>query len=145
MPVRVIHTILVTGLLASSGASAANDRVASLAPAKSGGVEMNYTIAFWTIPFGRTSFAIRFDNAAYQINSHFETSGIISALWDARIDATSSGQIGAHGISPGAYDSTYQRGATHHQRVRVTFPAGGVPVTFADSPYNTKKYPVTDQ
>jgi uncharacterized protein DUF3108 len=145
MPIRVIHTILVTGLLASSVASTAGERVASIAPPKSGGVEMSYTIAFWTLPFGRTTFALQFDNAGYQIDSHFETSGIVSALWDARIDATSSGQVGAHGIAPGTYDSTYHRGTTHRQRVRVTFPAGGVPVTFADPPYNTKKYPVTDE
>ena len=145
MPKGLVWAALATGALASSAASAAAERVAALAPTKSGGMDVSYTIAFWSLPFGHTSFAVRFDNSAYRIDSHFETSGIVSALWDAHIDATSSGQIAARGISPAAYDSMYRRGTTHHQRVRVTFPAGSVPMTYADPPYNTKKYPVTDE
>jgi len=145
MPKGMIQTALAIGALAFSAAGTAAERIAALTPAKSGGMDLSYTIAFWTLPFGHTSFALRFDNSAYRIESHFETSGIVSALWDSHIDATSSGQIAPRGISPAAYDSMYRRGATHHQRVRVTFPAGAVPVTYADPPYNTKKYPVTDE
>jgi hypothetical protein len=141
----LIGIVMAGSVFGVGPAGIAADRYAAIAPAKTGSADMSYTIAFWALPFGRTTFALHLENGAYQINSHFETSGIISALWDARIDATSSGQIGPHGISPGTYDSTYQRGATHHQRVRVTFPVGGVPATTADPPYNTKKYPVSDE
>ncbi|HSC17437.1 MAG TPA: DUF3108 domain-containing protein [Rhizomicrobium sp.] len=142
---RLIRTALAIGALAFSAAGTAAERVSTLTPSKSGGMDVDYTIAFWTLPFGHTSFALRFNNSAYRIESHFETSGIISALWDSHIDASASGQIGARGIAPATYDSMYRRGNTHHQRVRVTFPAGAVPVTYADPPYNTKKYPVSDE
>lgn len=145
MPNALRLLFIVASLCAAAGTSSGGERMAALAPAKSGGVDVSYTITFWTLPFGHTSFALRVENSGYRIASHFETSGIVSALWDAHIDATSSGQIGPRGIAPAAYDSMYRRGTTHHQRVRVTFPNNGVPVTYAEPPYNTAKYPVTDE
>jgi Protein of unknown function (DUF3108) len=142
---KVRTGVLFVAVLASlAGPSSGAQRLASLAPARSGSLGMDYTIAFWTIPFGRTTFDVRFDNAAYRIDSRFQTSGIISALWNASIDANASGQIGPRTVSPGVYDSHYQRGSKH-QQVKVSFATGAVPVTYADPPYNTKRYPVTDE
>jgi hypothetical protein len=135
--------LLAAALAVLAGPSSSAQRLASLAPARSGSLGVDYTIAFWRIPFGRTSFDVRFDNAAYRIESHFETSGVVSALWNASIDANATGQMKTRNVSPGVYDSYYRRGSKH-QQVKVTFPPDAAPVTYADPPYNTKKYPVSD-
>jgi len=142
-PLPALLLCLVLTALAA-GSSSGAPQLASLPAAKSGSLGVNYTIAFWTIPFGRTSFDVQFDKTEYRIASHFETSGIISALWDAKIDAGTAGKMNPHGPSPSVYDSQYRRGSKH-QQVKVTFPAGAAPVTYADPPYNTKRYPVTDE
>src|ERR1051326_2746798 len=144
MPKVRTGMLLIAALAMLAGRSSGAQRVASFAPAHSGTLGVDYTIAFWTIPFGRTSFDVRFDNAAYRIDSHFETSGVISTLWNATIDANAAGQMGPRGPAPSLYDSRYRRGSKH-QQVRVSFAPDAVPVTYADPPYNTKRYPVTDE
>ena len=119
------------------------DRILSRPPANAARLGFEYTIAFWTVPFGRTSFETRLDRSSYVTSSHFETSGIISAFWQSTIDASSNGTISAREISPALYDSYYRRGSKH-QRVRLTYAAGAIPVTYADPPYNLNRYPVTD-
>jgi hypothetical protein len=145
MPKALPALLLCSALAAFTGGSSSGaERLTSLSTAKSGSLGLNYTIAFWTIPFGRTNFDVQFDKGAYRIASRFETSGVISALWDAKIDAGTAGQINERGPSPSVYDSHYQRGSKH-QQVKVTFSAGAAPVTYADPPYNLKRFPVTDE
>lgn len=117
-------------------------KTASLGPEGSLGVA--YTIDFWGIPFGHTDFASKFRGETYSTSSHFETSGIVSLFWQAKIEASSSGALAAHALEPAVYDSLYQRGSDKHERVKVTF-AGPAPVVEADPPYDTKHYPVTDE
>ncbi|HUJ48296.1 MAG TPA: DUF3108 domain-containing protein [Rhizomicrobium sp.] len=138
--------ILASAALLSLAASAVADpKVASLEPPKSGGIGVDYTISFWSIPFGHTTFDARFTNATYRTDSHFETSGVVSAFWGATIDASSNGQVAEHGLTPATYDSFYRRGDSKKERVKVTFNGSGVPSTQADPPYNTKRFPVTDE
>src|SRR5690349_6847260 len=113
MPKVRTGVLLVAVLATLAGPSSAAQRLASLGPARSGSLGIDYTIAFWTIPFGRTTFNFRFDNAAYRIDSRFQSSGIISALWNASIDANASGQLNTRSVTPGLYDSHYQRGSKH--------------------------------
>ena len=86
MPKVRTGILLVAAVAALAGPSSGAQRLATLGPARSGSLGVDYTIAFWTIPFGRTSFDVHFENAAYRIGSHFETRGIISALWNATIE-----------------------------------------------------------
>jgi hypothetical protein len=102
-----------------------------------------YSIAFWNIPFGQTSYEGRFANGGYNVSSHFETSGIVSLFWQATIDASASGRFAGASLAPDRYDSFYRRGDSKKERVAVTFNKGGV-TTFADPPYDTTKYPVSD-
>lgn len=139
---RTIWLASGLALLAPSGLAA--EKVASLPPANAAKVGVDYTIAFWTIPFGSTRFDIRLGADSYQTSSHFETSGIVSAFWQSIIDASSTGQISPRGVAPTEYDSLYRRGSTKRQRVKLTYGSDGMPVVFADPPYNLQKYPVTD-
>lgn len=122
---------------AQSGAARAT---VARAPADIG---VAYSIAFWGIPFGATSYNGKFADGTYAASSHFQTSGIVSLFWQATIDATASGQIGARTLSPARYDSFYSRGSSKKERVLVTFDTPQV-ITFADPPYDMTRYPVTE-
>jgi hypothetical protein len=112
-------------------------------PPAPGTVELSYSIAFWNIPFGQTSYHASFQNGGYAASSHFETSGIVSLFWQAIIDAAASGRVDAGSLAPKQYDSYYRRGDSKKERVAVTFDRGYV-ITSADPPYDTQKYPVSD-
>jgi hypothetical protein len=118
--------------------------IASESPAQNpASIEIAYSLAFWGIPFGETNYAGHFANGGYSASSHFNTSGIVSVFWQATIDATASGHLGSHLVSPGEYDSFYRRGSSKNERVKVTFDAPQV-TTFADPPYDTTKFPVSE-
>jgi hypothetical protein len=117
-------------------------KVAAIEPGAS--LDVAYTISFWGIPFGETNFDSKFHDTVYTTVSHFETTGIASAFWEATIDASSNGHYASHAIEPNVYDSFYRRGSDKNERVKVTY-AGDEPTVFADPPYNTTAYPVTAQ
>jgi hypothetical protein len=116
-------------------------REASVEP-QAGVVALAYSIAFWGIPFGATEYSGHFTDTGYSARSHFETSGIVSVFWQASIDATATGHIAHHALAPDEYDSYFSRGGARKERVKVAF-SDGEPVTFADPPYDTTKFPVT--
>jgi hypothetical protein len=108
-----------------------------------GTIDVAYSIALWGIPFGETNYQGRFADGGYGAASHFETSGIVSLFWQAVIDANATGRFGAETLAPREYDSYYHRGSTKKERVEVTF-AGNAVTTLADPPYDTTRYPVSD-
>lgn len=131
---------LLTALTVSASAQAPT-KVVALETQESS-LSIAYSIAFWGIPFGRTNYDGQFSVTGYSAQSHFETSGIVSAFWRAIIDASSNGRVSEHKLLPNEYDSFYRRSADKKERVKVTF-ASGDPTTFADPPYNTTLYPVS--
>ena len=115
-----------------------------MAPVQAPGtINVSYSIAFWGIGFGQTSYQGNFANGGYAASSHFETSGIVSLFWQAIIDASTSGRFTADSLQPGEYDSYYRRGGSKKERVEVTF--DGTIRTFADPAYDTTKYPVSEE
>lgn len=128
--------------LPAAGDQAKPAKVAAVEAGSSLGVA--YTISFWGIAFGHTDFNSKFHQEAYSTTSHFETSGIVSAFWNAKIEANSNGQVSPKGLEPAVYNSLYQRGSDKHERVKVTF-TGADPTVEADPPYNLAQYPVTTE
>jgi hypothetical protein len=137
---RAILFAIVTGGSATAAAIAGDSQTAPPA----GTLNVGYTIAFWDIPFGQTSYEGKFAAGGYDAKSHFETSGIVSLFWKSKIDATANGAIRAHEIAPVLYDSYSQDHNSKVQRVKVSV-ENDDPTTFADPPYNTTKYPVSAQ
>jgi hypothetical protein len=132
---------LAAGILPTVAGDPAATKVAAIEPGAS--LNVAYTISFWGIPFGQTNFDSKFHDQTYTTVSHFETTGIASAFWEATIDANSVGRFARHTFEPSVYDSYYRRGTSKNERVKVTF-TGDAPTVFADPPYNTTLYPVTD-
>src|SRR5438105_14621374 len=83
-----------------------------------GTIEIAYSLAFWGIPFGETSYDGRFSNGGYSASSHFNTSGIVSIFWQATIDATATGHVTEHAVGPLEYDSFFRRGSLKKERVK---------------------------
>ena len=131
--------------IAADAMAAGDSKPMKVASVDQGGkLGVAYAIRFWGIPFGHTDFDSRFQDQTYSTTSHFETSGIVSVFWQAKIDASSSGQLASHELAPAEYDSFYQRGSDNKERVKVTF-AKGDPTVEADPPYNATQYPVTEE
>ncbi|HEX4159245.1 MAG TPA: DUF3108 domain-containing protein [Rhizomicrobium sp.] len=137
---RIVSALLALMIGGTAFAQSAGET--SQRPQASGMIGLAYNIAFWSIPFGATSYEARFANGGYAASSHFETSGIVSLFWQAIIDASASGRVAGASLIPNKYDSFYRRGSTKKERVTVTFDKSGV-TTFADPPYDTTKYPVS--
>ena len=132
----------ILALVFAAAAIAAPARADS--PAAPGTLNVGYSIAFWSIPFGHTDYQASFMDGSYNAKSHFETSGVVSMFWNSTIDATANGQIAAHDIHPALYDSYSQDHNSKKQRVKVTFDKE-MPAVFADPAYNMNKYPVSDE
>jgi len=130
-------------LLAVIGSVMFATPVAGDAPPTDGTLNVGYTISFWTIPFGHTNYDGTFAVNSYSAKVHLETSGVVSMFWNSAINATVNGDIGAQSISPITYESKSQDRDKPIQRVKVTFEKGD-PTTFADPPYNTTQYPVSE-
>jgi hypothetical protein len=137
-----ISALLAFASLAISPPSSA-EKSAGPSPAKEGRVGVAYSIDFIGIPFGHTTYDIRIAGDSYRTSSHFETGGVVSAFWQATIDAAANGQFTSAAIEPSEYDSHYARG-DKHQRVKLTYGRDRLPTLLAEPPYNVHKYPVTD-
>ncbi len=150
MPNFSVRLTLCAALAATALAVPAQAVDGNAKPTKLAALETNtslgvaYTISFWGIPFGHTDFDSKFHQETYNTISHFETSGIVSVFWQAKIEATSSGQLAPHALAPAVYDSFYQRGSSMKERVKVTF-TGAEPTVEADPPYPLTQYPVTEE
>jgi hypothetical protein len=131
---RVLFAAIAAGLFAAPAAAADAGNA----------LGVGYTIAFWGIPFGQTHYDGKVTPQSYTAKMHFETSGVVSLFWKSKIDATVNGRIGERTIAPAVYDSYSQDRDKPVQRVKVTFDKS-VPETLAQPPYNTTKYPVTDE
>ncbi len=82
----------------------------------------------------------------YHAVSNLETSGIVNTFWQARIQATSTGQIGksAEGgkqLQPALYDS-FTTKKDSKQQVSLTYEPSGPIRVFSDPPYAASKYPI---
>ncbi len=135
-------SLALLAALSIPSAAQSPTKVADIAP-QGGTLSLAYSIAFWGIPFGETNYDGRFIDSGYSAKSHFQTSGIVSMFWQAIIDASANGRFAPHQVIPHEYDSYYRRSEEKKERVKVTF-TNGDPVTIADPPYNTTRYPVTE-
>jgi hypothetical protein len=134
--------LALVALLITAGAHAQPGQTVGTVQPRQATLSVAYSIAFWGIPFGATNYEVRFADGSYAATSHFETSGIVSLFWQATIDAAASGRLAVGAIVPTRYDSFSRRGGSK-ERVLLTYGPSGVS-TFADPPYDTSKYPVTD-
>lgn len=76
----------------------------------------------------------------YHLVANLETGGMVNALWQAEIQATSSGKIAGKTLAPALYDS-FNTQRSKKQQVSLTY-ENGAPRLYADPVYSTTGYEV---
>lgn len=76
----------------------------------------------------------------YHLAANLETGGMVNALWQAQIQATSSGRIAGKTLAPALYDS-FNTQRNKKQQVSLTY-ENGAPRLYADPVYSTTNYEV---
>ena len=104
-------------------------------------VQAALTLYAGGIAFGKMDLDTTFRGAEYHSVSNFTTSGVVNAFWQAQIQATSSGKVGAKVLEPGLYDSFDTNRSGKKQQVSLTY-ENGAPRLFADPVYSTTGFEV---
>ena len=100
------------------------------------------TIYAGGITLGKMDMDATVRNGEYHVVSNLQTSGVVNAFWQAEIQATSSGKVGAKSFSPALYDSFDINRTGKKQEVSLTYDSGNPPRLYADPPYSTTGYEV---
>jgi hypothetical protein len=80
----------------------------------------------------------------YHAVSNLETSGIVNAFWQARIQATSNGEILGHRLQPSLYDS-FTTKKDSKQQVSLTYEPNGDIRIYAVPTYTLRDHPITPE
>jgi len=112
-------------------------------PAQAGSrFQMAMTLYAGGITLGKLELDAAFRGGAYHATSTLATGGMVNALWQSEIQATSSGKMGPKGPVPGLYDS-YDAHQDKKQEVSLTYEnAGTPPRLYANPVYDTTGYDV---
>jgi hypothetical protein len=101
-------------------------------------LDVTYTIYAGGITLGELSVGVRMEGDAYKAISTLRTSGVVDALWRAKIEASSSGTVENGRVKPSLYYASSQHDDVN-QQVTVTYPANGAPTYRAEPAYRDPK------
>jgi hypothetical protein len=107
-------------------------------------LDLAYDLYVGGIPLGKVAMSARFQGNDYKAISSLQTSGVVNAFWQAKIETASSGSTRGSKLQPSLYDSFSQNRSVQRQHATLTFgPDGPISIT-ADPPYKDSKYPVSE-
>jgi hypothetical protein len=141
----MIKRVLVLALLLPplcGAAMAAGGEGADAPEAPASQLNLAMTLYAGGITLGKVDMAATFRGERYHVVSDLETSGVVNAFWQAQIQATSSGKIGANALEPSLYDSFDTNHSGKKQEVSLTYENGNPVRLFADPKFQTKGYDV---
>jgi hypothetical protein len=104
-------------------------------------IQVAMTLYAGGISFGKMDLDTTFRDNTYHSVSNFQTSGAVSAFWQAEIQATSSGKVASKTLQPALYDSFDINRTGKKQEVSLTYD-NGVPKLFANPVYSTTGFEV---
>jgi hypothetical protein len=133
----------LTSLLAfASPAHAAGGTGATESAIPASHFQMAMTIYAGGITLGKMDMDASVRGGDYRVVSNLETSGVVNAFWQAEIQATSSGKVGAKSLTPALYDSFDINRTGKRQEVSLTYDSADPPRLYADPAYSTTGYEV---
>jgi hypothetical protein len=139
---RAALTALLIGLptfaLAAGGEGADEDS----GPASRLSIAMNLYAG--GLGLGKVDLNATIRGNQYHAVSNLETSGIVNAFWQARIQATSSGEIVGNRLQPSLYDS-FTTKKDSKQQVSLTYEPDGNIRIFAVPAYSLARHPITPE
>ena len=104
-------------------------------------IQVAMTLYAGGISFGKMDLDTTFRGNDYHSVSNFQTSGAVSAFWQAEIQATSSGKVATKTLQPALYDSFDINRTGKKQEVSLTYDKGE-PKLFANPVYSTTGFEV---
>lgn len=154
MTKRALFSALFLALLAlpvagDHSARAAGGAGAAGATQPASRIQIAMTIYAGGITLGKLDMDATIRGVNYSVVSNLTTSGVVNAFWQAQIQATSSGTLGAgsggagsDGFRPALYDSFDIGHAGRKQEVSLTYDGAGAPRLYADPAYSVTGYEV---
>lgn len=106
-------------------------------------VQLVWQVYLGGFNLGNIGIKSSFSGNSYSAVSRLKTAGVVNSFYEAVIDATSIGAVNAAGLSPQKYDSNTNNEKTN-QKVGLTYTPAGIQL-FSDPPYNTERFPVTEE
>jgi Protein of unknown function (DUF3108) len=135
--------VLALSLPGSQALAAGGEDVNAATPAAT--LELAYELYAGGIPLGKAGMSARFQGTDYKAISTLETSGIVNAFWQSKIEAASSGLLGKGRVQPSLYDSFSQNRSAPRRHATLTFDPEGPKTLMSDPPYADNRYPVSDE
>jgi hypothetical protein len=125
----LLSAIVFPGSVYAAGGEIADDPSSTL--------ELEYSLYAGGIPLGRVDLNARIRGDSYTAASTLETVGVASALWEAKLEATSYGVLAGRDLSPANYDAFSIHAATNWRRQQVTLSyINDVPTVTPNPPYS---------
>ena len=107
-------------------------------------LELSYELYVGGIALGKVAMSARFQGADYKAISTLETSGIVNAFWQSKIEAASNGLVHQGNVRPALYDSYSQNRKDERRQVTLTFGPEGPKSLYSDPPYPETRYRVSE-
>jgi hypothetical protein len=141
MKTRYLPLLLAAFALPASPAGAAGGAGSDDAVQGGDQIQVAMTMYAGGISFGKMDLDTTFRDNTYHSVSNFQTSGAVSAFWQAEIQATSSGKVGSKTLQPALYDSFDINRTGKKQEVSLTYD-NGAPKLYANPVYSTTGFEV---
>lgn len=106
-------------------------------------VQLVWQVYLGGFNLGNVGIKSSFAGNSYSAVSRLKTAGVVNSFYEAVIDATSVGAVNGGGLQPQKYDSNTNNEKTN-QKVGLVYSAAGIQL-FSDPPYNTERFPVTEE
>lgn len=106
-------------------------------------VQLVWQVYLGGFNLGNVGIKSSFTGNSYSAVSRLKTAGVVNSFYEAVIDATSIGAVNGAGLQPQKYDSNTNNEKTN-QKVGLTYTSAGIQL-FSDPPYNTERFPVTEE
>jgi len=107
-------------------------------------LELSYDLYVGGISLGKVAMSARFQGSDYKAISTLETSGIVNAFWQSKIEAASNGLAHQGDVRPALYDSYSRNRKDERRQVTLTFGPEGPKSLFSDPPYPETQYKVSE-
>lgn len=108
-------------------------------------LELSYDLYVGGIALGKVAMSARFQGTDYKAISTLETSGIVNAFWQSKIEAASNGLVQEGDVRPALYDSFSRNRRDERRQVTLTFGPEGPESLFSDPPYPETRYKVSEE
>ena len=145
MSMRSLKVALILAALAVSPPvfGAGGETVDRTTPAST--LELSYSLYVGGIPLGKVAMSARFQGTDYKAISTLETTGIVNAFWQSKIEAASNGLVDQGDVRPTLYDSHSRNRKDERRQVTLTFGPEGPKSLYSDPPYPETRYTVSEE